>query len=341
MSKRMPLPEAVPGGVKPATHPAPAPKSGLSGHFAKMPQKRTAPLPSPAETDELPQLTPAADAIGSAVNEMVLEKVVLIPVADVVVSPFQPRLTFDMESLAALGLSISSDGLVNPIIVRKLPNGKFELVGGERRWRAFKLLNKVEIPAFVRELTDEQAAILALSDNSRDDLSDFESGRKFKKLLDDGLVPDQETLAARVGRSQSTITRCLAYFKLPESVIKLLESNPRLIGTRVSSKFGSYTEQGYATQVIEAVQRIVDGQSQEQASQWLDNAINKKKDPKAPAVTVPLAMSGMNVGSVKIEGKKLVMNCANGVDPAKIRDLVLMLLKDQTLDSASDKSSTD
>lgn len=97
-----------------------------------------------------------------------------IPIDQIVVSPYQPRLVFDVKALEDLATSIQTIGQGKPVLVRPLPDGRFELVGGERRWRAIKLIGWQKIQAIIKPMTDGVAMVLALTDNEQEDLSDYE-----------------------------------------------------------------------------------------------------------------------------------------------------------------------
>jgi ParB family chromosome partitioning protein len=136
----------------------------------------------------------------------------------------QPRTHFDDASLNELSQSIKDIGVLEPILVRKRAQGGFEIVAGERRWRAAQRAGLHEVPVFVRELTESKAFEAALVENlQREDLNPLESARAFKRLIDDhGHTPD--TLAQLVGRDRSTVANSLRLLKLPEAVADLIEA---------------------------------------------------------------------------------------------------------------------
>ncbi|WP_425153519.1 ParB/RepB/Spo0J family partition protein [Candidatus Palauibacter sp.] len=146
-----------------------------------------------------------------------------IPTNAVRPNPFQPRGEFDAERLAELADSIRQNGLLQPIVVRAVADG-FEIVVGERRFRAIESLGWDSVPAIVRTLTDEQMLVVALVENlQRQDLSALEEARGYRQLIEEfGLT--QEEVGRHVGRDRSTVANALRLLALPASVLTLLAS---------------------------------------------------------------------------------------------------------------------
>jgi ParB family chromosome partitioning protein len=130
----------------------------------------------------------------------------------------QPRKTFDDARLSELAESIRSQGVIEPLVVRTRPAGGFELVAGERRWRAAQRAGLHQVPAIVREVTEAQAFEMALVENlQREDLNPIEEAEAYQHLVAE-FGYTQESLAARVGRERSTVANALRLLKLPPSV---------------------------------------------------------------------------------------------------------------------------
>lgn len=140
-----------------------------------------------------------------------------VPVNDIVPSPYQPRTIFDDERIDELCQTIKTHGVIQPIVVR-LRNNRYELIAGERRWRAVKKLGNVTIPAIIRDFNDSQAASIALIENlQREGLTAIEEAIAYQQLIDLHSLT-QESLAQRLGKSQSTIANKIRLLQLSEPV---------------------------------------------------------------------------------------------------------------------------
>ncbi len=138
-------------------------------------------------------------------------------------NPFQPRREFDAEALAELQASIRENGLLQPLVVRVAGDG-FELVAGERRFRALSGLKRETAPAIVRELSDEQMLLLALVENlQREELNAIEEAIAYQQLID-GFGLTQGQVASRVGRNRSTVANSLRLLTLPQQVQDMVGS---------------------------------------------------------------------------------------------------------------------
>lgn len=134
----------------------------------------------------------------------------------------QPRKKFDEDALNALSQSIAENGMIQPIAVRKDKNGFYEIIAGERRWRAAKLAGLTEVPVVILEADDKKAAELSLVENiQREDLNPIEEAQAYKTLISDyGLTQDE--LSQRIGRSRPAIANSLRLLDLPEKISELV-----------------------------------------------------------------------------------------------------------------------
>lgn len=136
----------------------------------------------------------------------------------------QPRKEFDEKALSELAESIAKHGVIQPLLVRPLSDGSYQLVAGERRWRASRLAGLTEVPVVIKELSDSEAMEIALVENlQREDLNPIEEAQGLKLLIDTyGLT--QEECASRVGKSRPAIANALRLLALPEAVLELIKN---------------------------------------------------------------------------------------------------------------------
>src|SRR6266511_6462089 len=147
-----------------------------------------------------------------------------LPVDLIRPNPAQPRSRFDPESISELAHSIAAAGIVQPLIVRPLANGSYELVAGERRWRAAREAGLADVPAVVRDEGESERLQTALIENmAREDLNPVDEARACAALVED-LGLSKEELAKRVGRSRPAVSNLIRLLDLPDEVLELLES---------------------------------------------------------------------------------------------------------------------
>ena len=146
--------------------------------------------------------------------DKVVGSIIEIDLKNISVNPFQPRMKFNDEALKELASSIKELGVIQPITVRKLENNEFQLVSGERRFRASKLIHKTTIPAYIRLADDQEMLEMALVENiQRKDLDPIEIALSYQRLIDD-IKLTQEQLSKRVGKNRSTVANYLRLLKL-------------------------------------------------------------------------------------------------------------------------------
>ena len=150
------------------------------------------------------------------------DKIVEITLDEIKKNPYQPRTYFNEEKLNELKESIEKNGLLQPIIVKKAVKGYY-IIAGERRYRAFELLGRKEIPAIIKEMTDEEMMVFAVLENlQREDLSALEESESYKNLMDK-MSLTQEELAKKLGKSRPYIANSLRLLKLPTEIKNKLE----------------------------------------------------------------------------------------------------------------------
>ena len=144
--------------------------------------------------------------------------VLRIPVANVEANPFQPRMAFDQEALEELAASIRTLGLIQPITVRKVSDGRYQIISGERRYKACRMAGMSMIPAYVREANDQGMLEMALVENiQRENLDPIETALSFQRLIDECSLT-QEAMADRVGKKRASVANTLRLLKLPVKI---------------------------------------------------------------------------------------------------------------------------
>ena len=165
------------------------------------------------------------DAIFATENVEIVtdnDKIVEIALDEIKKNPYQPRTYFNEEKLNELKESIEKNGLLQPIIVKKAVKGYY-IIAGERRYRAFELLDRKEIPAIIKEMTDEEMMVFAVLENlQREDLSALEESESYRNLMDK-MSLTQEELAKKLGKSRPYIANSLRLLKLPTEIKNKLE----------------------------------------------------------------------------------------------------------------------
>jgi ParB family chromosome partitioning protein len=153
-----------------------------------------------------------------------------LAIADISANPAQPRRRFQSEAMDELIASVRAHGVLQPILVRPVGDARYEIIAGERRWRAAQAAALHEIPAVVRELDDRTAFEIALIENiQRSDLNAIEEARGYRRLIDE-FGHTQQVLAGIVGKSRSHITNLLRLLELPEAVQTMVEEGSLSMG---------------------------------------------------------------------------------------------------------------
>jgi ParB family chromosome partitioning protein len=192
----------------------------------------------------------------------------------------QPRTRFDDAALDELATSIKSIGILEPILVRRRAAGGFEIIAGERRWRAAQRAGLHEVPVYVRELTEQRVFEAALVENlQREDLNPLETARAFQRLVDEH-SHTHETIAQLIGKDRSTIANALRLLKLPEGVIDLIE-NKELSEGHGRALLGAGDT---ATMLKLAREAIAGGWSVREVERKARAAVQAKEEAEEPVV---------------------------------------------------------
>jgi ParB family chromosome partitioning protein len=225
----------------------------------------------------LPRVQAPAAAAPDAENGKPLE----IQVDQIDRNPFQTRTVMNEDQLAELAASITANGVVQPILVRPLAGGRFQLIAGERRWRASMLAGKTTIPAILRQVSDEQAMEITIVENlQRADLNPMEQARAFERLGREFHMT-QEQMAVRTGKDRASVANFIRLLRLPISVQNRVEAGDLSFGhARTLLAFE------HAEEMEKAAQRIIAlSLSVRQTESYVQNLLHPeridKKEPKA------------------------------------------------------------
>ncbi len=252
------------------------------------------------------------------------EEVIELKLSELRPNPYQPRKVFDAEKLQELANSIKEHGVFQPIIVKKSIKG-YEIIAGERRYKASQLAGKETIPAIVRDFTDENMMEIALLENlQRENLNSIEEATAYQKLLT-SLKVTQEELANKLGKSRSHITNMLGLLELPEEVKNLIaEEKITMSHARVLSKMKDKDE------IINLANKIVDEnlnvRAIEQASQ--NPTVEKKHKLKTKVKKeseykyIEESISEKLGTKVKINNKKILISFTNNNDLNRILEIL-------------------
>jgi len=160
--------------------------------------------------------------LGSGTDEPVREALLTLPVSRIRPGRYQPRTKMDQQALAELAASIRSQGLMQPLLVRPVERDRYELIAGERRWRAAQMAGLEEVPAVVREVPDEAALAMSLIENiQRENLNPMEEAAGIQRLVDEFRMTHEQAADA-VGRSRSATTNLLRLLKLPRPLQEMV-----------------------------------------------------------------------------------------------------------------------
>ena len=211
----------------------------------------------------------------SSTNQQLLSNISRIPLNQIETNPFQPRTHFKKEALIELSHSIKEHGIIQPITVRKIGNNRFQIISGERRFKASEIAGLNEIPAYIRLADDQSMLEMAIIENvQRSDLNAIEIGLSYKRLIDECDISQNE-LSNRIGKNRSTIANFIRILKLPEEIQIGIRDNLITMGhARALLSFDNETE------MLKAYQEILKNKLSVRNTEKL-GAIKKAKTPIA------------------------------------------------------------
>ncbi|AYO32126.1 MAG: ParB family transcriptional regulator, chromosome partitioning protein [Thermoanaerobacteraceae bacterium] len=230
--------------------------------------------------------------------------IINIPLEEIKPNAYQPRKEFDDESLNDLTNSIKSYGVLQPIVVRRSGKNGYEIIAGERRWRASQKAGLKEIPAIIKDAGDSETAIMALIENlQRENLSFLEEAEGYRQLMQDyGFT--QEQLAYKLGKSQSTIANKMRILKMPPEIVKII-SREKLSERHARALLKLPDEKLQ----MQALKQIIDKglnvrQTEELVDRLIEGIENEKEKEKKKSFKIAIKDVRIFVNSVK----KLVKN---------------------------------
>ena len=203
---------------------------------------------------------------------------VTLPLDEIIPNRDQPRKQFDEEALADLSASIAQHGVLQPLLVRPMPDGTYQLVAGERRWRASRMAGLTEVPVVIRDMNEQESAELALIENlQREDLNPMEEAIGYRTLMENyGMT--QEQAAQVVNKSRPAVANALRLLQLPAAVTELVSAGKLSAGhARAVLAF-----EGEEAQLVAAEQAVSKGLSVRELEKMAKTAKRTPKTPAAP-----------------------------------------------------------
>ncbi|MCB1828381.1 MAG: ParB/RepB/Spo0J family partition protein [Coxiellaceae bacterium] len=229
-----------------------------------------------------------------------------LPVEYLTAGKYQPRKDFDMEALKELAESIESKGIIQPLIVRRLGENRYEIIAGERRWRAAQLAGLKEVPTVIRDISDDSAMAMALIENiQRENLNSIEEAEAMQRLLNEfGMRHDE--VAKLVGKSRSTITNLLRLLSLNDDVKTMLERGDLEMGhARAMLSLDN-------SQQIHAAKTVVEKGLSVRATEGFIRKIQEPTAKKPPACVDPDVQRLQNQLSDKLGAQVILQHTPSG-----------------------------
>jgi len=217
--------------------------------------------------------------LDNSLDENSASQSVTLNILDIEPNKEQARKQFDEEALSELADSISQHGVLQPLLVRPIIGGGYQLIAGERRWRASRIAGLTQVPVIIKELSDTEAAVISLIENlQREDLNPVEEALGFASLMDDFNLT-QEEAAQKVGKSRPAVANALRLLKLPEAVLNMVRENKLSAGH--ARALAALTDEKL---IISTAEFIVEKALSVRATEKLVKSLTaEKKESKKPA----------------------------------------------------------
>ncbi|MBF0281603.1 MAG: ParB/RepB/Spo0J family partition protein [Zetaproteobacteria bacterium] len=237
----------------------------------------------------------------------------VLPIDQIDPNPFQPRTTFDEQEIASLVESIQANGVLTPILVRSAEGGRYQIVAGERRWRASQVVGLMEIPVYIRDVDDALALEMAIVENEqRDNLTAVESARAYKRLIEE-FSYSQQDVATRIGISRTHVSNLLRLLQLPLAIQGLVE-NRKLDMGQARALIGLVEAEalriadlamkdGWSTRKVEEEVKKIGKPSVAKSTVEMDASVVALSDELAKLLSLPvnIKQSKRGFGMVQIE----------------------------------------
>ena len=261
-----------------------------------------------------------------------------ISVDDISKSPFQPRKVFHEDEIRALADSIEEIGLLQPISVRTVAGGKYELVAGERRLRAHQLLGRKTIEALIVEVEDADAALLTLAENlKREDLTDYEIYLGLNQLPDE-LKKNKQRLAKSLSLNREDMYKYLAFEKLPEVLLTDLNTQPQLLGRTAATAFKKFLadhqdmRQHAENALLKAWEKVkTKTLEQTKAIAYAEQLLKSKQETATTSLVRKIELNGKVAGNIKLDATRLKVSVNVGQieeeDLAKLENFLIELIE--------------
>ena len=263
-------------------------------------------------------------------TEIPERKIVRIPLDLVDRSPYQNRSKLDENYISDLAENIQIDGLNNPISVRVKPDGRYELLAGDNRHAAARLLGWTEIDSELREVDENTAARLVFFDNYfHKPLSDYEIYKGFSNLMSlgasAGAAPSQRSLAKEAGVSPAQMTRLFSFAKLPDKARTILDELPGILQANAAESLVRFCEPSQEHLVVEAIEQLRDGKlTQGRAAAWIEHRVSSRPTKSERTLT---SNDGKQFAKLERSGQRLTVKIAAGIDSAAIEEIVFLILR--------------
>lgn len=235
-----------------------------------------------------------------------------LPINKIHPNPYQPRQYFDEAEIANLSQSIDEIGMLQPITVRERDDGDYEIIAGERRFRAHQQLGKNHIDAIVTQSDDGEIALLALAENaSRQDLCDYEIGQALRQI--EHLFPNKSRLAESVGLNREDMYRYFSYEALPGAFLAKLATQPKLLSRTAATQIKQalnelqLNEEQKSQIMLDVWEKLVAGDIEQTK---IANFLRSQTEPTikiTKAMTKPIIQEGKSIGKIGQKGKKYVV----------------------------------